>query len=219
MRAMSIIIAIMVGTLQISSTFAQPAAANPDSGTTSNRFPITINVVANDFTAAGVQADSDTPILALTQPVIKMGTGNGVGGPGLASLGFVGGTILYTPVAGFSGMVTFTYSIPTTTVPTAAPTSSPNHSSGCASYGCNPTSSPVAIDVLTGTVTVTVSARKKSGKEFKGENQFSTDDSALATVDLSAVVALNDNVGNSFASTLADFFASFRDFFASLRGV
>jgi hypothetical protein len=206
----SIIIAILVATSKIGSTFAQAAAANPDSATTSASRPVLINVVANDFTAAGVRATSATVVTVVTQPVIMMGTGNGVTGAGLASMGGAGGTILYTPAAGFTGMVTFTYSIPITGPPTPVPSFSPsdrpspspslppsrwpspspsdNHSR---SPIHSPTNPPVTrrarrtkdTNTLTGTVTVTVLAREIR-PVYKIENQFSTD-SALATVNLS----------------------------------
>jgi hypothetical protein len=224
MKAISIIFSLLVATSQISSTFAQAAAANPDAATTSNSNSILINVVANDFTAAGVPATPNTPILALTQPIIKMGTGNGVGGAGLASVGVAGGTILYTPVGGFTGMVTFTYMIPitglaTTVPPTAAPTSpvrrarrtkeTRRNKEVSRNKGTRHNSRELDSTgpALTGTVTVTVLA-EEIRPHFRIGNQFSTD-SALATVDLSNAAALINNAGNIISDSIATIIGSF----------
>jgi hypothetical protein len=183
MKAIStILIAIMAIASQISSTFAQAPAANPEFVTTPDGRSITINVIANDFTATGVRATTATVVTVSSQPSIT--SGNGVGGAGSATtVGVVGGSIRYTPVAGFTGRVTFTYTIPITPCVPAngpCPTSPIPHRRNTRDRRTN---RRLDVPTLTGIVTVTVVARQIR-PDFKAQNQFSTE-SALATVNLS----------------------------------
>jgi hypothetical protein len=115
MKFTSIIIAVVAAASQISSTFAQPAAANADKGLSLTSGTAKINVIKNDFIAVGVPATTDNVDLAVkSQPVIV--DGNGIGGPGSAVVSR-GGTINYFPVNGFVGTVTFTYTITTKAPP------------------------------------------------------------------------------------------------------
>jgi hypothetical protein len=119
MKAISIIIVIMATASQIKSTFAQipfqisltGAVANPDSVTTPDSRPIVINVIANDLIATGVRVPPATPVIALTTPVIEKGNGVIFAGS-VTTEGVAVGSILYTPAAGFVGVVTFDYMIP-----------------------------------------------------------------------------------------------------------
>jgi hypothetical protein len=115
MKFTSIVIAVVAAVSQISSTFAQPAAANADKGLSLTSGTAKINVIKNDFIAVGVPATTDNVDLAVkSQPVIV--DGNGIGGPGSAVVSR-GGTINYFPVNGFVGTVTFTYTITTKAPP------------------------------------------------------------------------------------------------------
>jgi len=73
----------------------RPPTANPDSATTQQNTPVTINVVAND-----TDPDGDTlTVSGVTQGAHGTVTNNG------------NGTVTYSPNAGFSGTDNFTYTI------------------------------------------------------------------------------------------------------------
>jgi hypothetical protein len=178
MKVISIIAILIAASSQICSTFAQ--VANPDVATTSDGRAVNINVIANDFIAAGVPAPADTPVLVVTPPVIM--SGNGVTGAGTATtMGAAGGTITYSPVLGFVGTIMFNYTIPITVE---------------VFTGFPPLGRFAARDgrdsfFRTGTVTVTVVA-EETRPDFLAGNQVDSAD-AVETVNLSNLRAASFN--------------------------
>jgi hypothetical protein len=249
MKAISIIIALMATALQINSTFAKGipgvigripgggillqqisltgAVANPDSVTTPDSRPIVINVIANDLIATGVLVPSTTPVVAVTTPVIV--TGNGVIDAGSVSTsGVAVGSILYTPAAGFIGIVTFDYVISiqslgpsvghlpenelnelnenelTELTPTATGSfdATRRHLRSRRTMGTKRNERQLADGpTLTGIVTVTVLAIEDR-TVFRAETQVSTD-TALALVDLSNLREPSFNFNATKANRLA----------------
>ena len=130
------------GTLAVSVANAAPTAA-PDTAATPANTPALVDVLANDTDPNS----SDTLTIvpgSVTNPVDSNGQRRG-------TVTIVSGQVQYTPPAGFSGVVTFTYRVTdgalttigtvTVTVNNVAPVSRPDTSTV-------PGSSPTTIDVL-----------------------------------------------------------------------
>jgi Big-like domain-containing protein len=82
-------------TVNVTQPVNRPPTANPDSATTQQNTPVTINVVAND-----TDPDGDTlTVTGVTQGAHGTVTNNN------------NGTVTYSPSAGFTGTDTFTYTI------------------------------------------------------------------------------------------------------------
>src|SRR2546425_5108765 len=82
-------------TVNVTQPQNRPPTANPDSATTQQNTPVTINVVAND-----TDPDGDTlTVTGVTQGAHGSVTNNH------------NGTVTYSPNAGFTGTDTFTYTI------------------------------------------------------------------------------------------------------------
>jgi hypothetical protein len=177
MKVISIIAVLIAASSQICSTFAQ--VANPDVATTSDGRAVNINVILNDFTAAGVPATSATVVTVSTPPVIM--SGNGVTGAGTATtFRAAGGTITYSPVLGFVGTIMFNYTIPITGI---ARDFIKNMITGTSQAAMGSSGFILGASTLTGTVTVTVVA-EETRPDFLAGNQINSAD-AVETVNLS----------------------------------